>query len=118
MPQDTAHALALAYEFLRRVEHRIQYLDDQQTHRLPSDPADLQWMARSLGLSDTPDMLLELQQHRDRVAAEFERLLGQEQSAQSESSATWGEPFDWFEDIQSSKQTEEGCIAADCTADA
>lgn len=81
MPQDTAQALAQAYEFLRRVEHRIQYLDDQQTHRLPSDPADLQWMARSLGLSDTPDMLRELQQHRDRVAAEFERLLGQEQAA-------------------------------------
>ena len=81
MPQDSAQALALAYEFLRRVEHRIQYLDDQQTHRLPSDPADLQWMAHSLGLPDTPDMLLELQQHRDRVAAEFERLLGQEQSA-------------------------------------
>ena len=35
MPQATADALARAYEFLRRVEHRIQYLDDQQTHVLP-----------------------------------------------------------------------------------
>ena len=35
MPQATADALAAAYEFLRRVEHRIQYLDDQQTHVLP-----------------------------------------------------------------------------------
>ena len=34
MPQDTADALARAYVFLRRVEHRIQYLDDQQTHVL------------------------------------------------------------------------------------
>jgi glutamate-ammonia-ligase adenylyltransferase len=27
--------------FLRRVEHRIQYLDDQQTHLLPTADADL-----------------------------------------------------------------------------
>ncbi|MEP6588070.1 MAG: glutamine-synthetase adenylyltransferase, partial [Polaromonas sp.] len=36
MPQDTADAMARAYDFLRRVEHRIQYLDDQQTHVLPT----------------------------------------------------------------------------------
>ena len=36
MPQATADAMARAYEFLRRVEHRIQYLDDQQTHVLPT----------------------------------------------------------------------------------
>jgi glutamate-ammonia-ligase adenylyltransferase len=35
MPSDTAAALCRAYEFLRRIEHRIQYLDDQQTHVLP-----------------------------------------------------------------------------------
>ncbi|MES2880250.1 MAG: glutamine-synthetase adenylyltransferase, partial [Pseudomonadota bacterium] len=34
MPPATAEALAQAYDFLRRVEHRIQYLDDQQTHVL------------------------------------------------------------------------------------
>jgi len=96
MPQDCAQALALAYEFLRRVEHRIQYLDDQQTHRLPSDPADVQWMARSLGLADAQEMLLELQQHRDRVAEEFERLLGQAQTASDgetpvSASSDWGD---------------------------
>jgi hypothetical protein len=42
MPQATADALSEAYVFLRRVEHRIQYLDDQQTHVLPMgcEPAD------------------------------------------------------------------------------
>jgi len=77
MPADTAQALHEAYVFLRRVEHRIQYLDDQQTHRLPSDPADLQWIAHTLGLAGGDDLLTVLQQHRDRVAQEFERLLGQ-----------------------------------------
>ena len=28
---------------LRRIEHRIQYLDDQQTHILPTDDGDLDW---------------------------------------------------------------------------
>jgi glutamate-ammonia-ligase adenylyltransferase len=31
------------------VEHRIQYLDDQQTHVLSTSDDDLAWMARTLG---------------------------------------------------------------------
>ncbi len=87
MPADTAQALHEAYVFLRRVEHRIQYLDDQQTHRLPSDPADLQWIARTLGLTDSNALLKALQQHRDRVAQEFERLLGQGESSQPDAAS-------------------------------
>src|SRR5260370_30727174 len=30
--------LAAAYEFLRRVEHRLQMIADEQTHALPDDP--------------------------------------------------------------------------------
>ena len=88
MPADTALALHEAYVFLRRVEHRIQYLDDQQTHRLPSDAADLQWIAHTLGLADSDALLKVLQQHRDRVAQEFERLLGQGESAQPDVAKT------------------------------
>ena len=29
--------LAAAYEFLRHLEHRLQFLDDRQTHTLPTD---------------------------------------------------------------------------------
>jgi glutamate-ammonia-ligase adenylyltransferase len=50
MPADTALALHDAYVFLRQVEHRIQYLDDQQTHQLPTDSGDLHWIAQSMGL--------------------------------------------------------------------
>jgi glutamate-ammonia-ligase adenylyltransferase len=49
MPQATADALCQAYAFLRRVEHRIQYLDDQQTHAMPTQDADLQWIAQTMG---------------------------------------------------------------------
>lgn len=36
---DVRDGLAAGYRFLRQVEHRIQMLDDEQTHRLPADPA-------------------------------------------------------------------------------
>jgi glutamate-ammonia-ligase adenylyltransferase len=78
MPEPTAQALAQAYVFLRRVEHRIQYLDDQQTHVLPTDAADLLWLAHSLGLADVATLQAELAHHRAVVAGEFERLLGQD----------------------------------------
>ena len=76
MPQTTADALARAYEFLRRVEHRIQYLDDQQTHVLPTRDDDLAWIAATLGLVDTSRFLTELDTHRELVAHEFDTLLG------------------------------------------
>jgi glutamate-ammonia-ligase adenylyltransferase len=76
MPQKTADALARAYDFLRKVEHRIQYLDDQQTHVLPTRDDDLAWIARTLGYSDCALFLHELDAHRELVAGEFDILLG------------------------------------------
>ena len=76
MPQATADALALAYNFLRQVEHRIQYLDDQQTHVLPTEDADLGWIAQTLAFSDSGAFLCELNRHRELVAQEFDALLG------------------------------------------
>jgi glutamate-ammonia-ligase adenylyltransferase len=51
MKPETADKLAAGYTFLRRIEHRIQYLDDQQTHLLPTQDGDLAWIARSMGLA-------------------------------------------------------------------
>ena len=76
MPAATAHALGQAYEFLRRVEHRIQYLDDQQTHALPTQDHDLDWIARTLGLATAHQLLDQLDRHRELVAQEFDALLG------------------------------------------
>ncbi len=81
MPAATAQALAQAYVFLRRVEHRIQYLDDQQTHALPSDPVDLVWLSHTLGLASVDVFWAELARHRELVAQEFDRLLGQSEPA-------------------------------------
>jgi glutamate-ammonia-ligase adenylyltransferase len=76
MPPATAEALAQAYEFLRRVEHRIQYLDDQQTHVMPTHDDDLAWLAATLGFADVCAFLHALDMHRELVAQEFDTLLG------------------------------------------
>ncbi len=78
MKPATAERLAECYDFLRRVEHRIQYLDDQQTHLLPTADADLGWIARSLGLAchaDACELLDRLGEVREFVATEFDALL-------------------------------------------
>lgn len=76
MAQATAEALMRAYDFLRRVEHRIQYLDDQQTHVLPTRDDDLAWIAQTLGYSNCCAFLSELDTYRELVAQEFDTLLG------------------------------------------
>jgi [glutamine synthetase] adenylyltransferase / [glutamine synthetase]-adenylyl-L-tyrosine phosphorylase len=76
MPVATAEALHAAYVFLRQVEHRIQYLDDQQTHVLPVRDDDLNWIAQTLGFANTCAFLAALDAHREVVAQEFDTLLG------------------------------------------
>ena len=84
MKPETAARLAEGYVFLRRVEHRIQFLDDQQTHLLPMADEDLGWIAKSLGLvcssaagRDTCELLDQLGEIREFVAAEFDALLSE-----------------------------------------
>jgi [glutamine synthetase] adenylyltransferase / [glutamine synthetase]-adenylyl-L-tyrosine phosphorylase len=77
MPLETAQALSRAYEFLRRTEHRIQYLDDQQTHLLPTNDEDCAWLSHSMGYTDCCGFLSALDDHRELIASEFDKLLGQ-----------------------------------------
>jgi glutamate-ammonia-ligase adenylyltransferase len=83
MPAETAQALTHAYGFLRKVEHRIQYLDDQQTHLLPTQDADLQWIASTMGYAASHDFLIDLDAHREVVAHEFDILLGGDRQCKS-----------------------------------
>ena len=78
MEPRTAEELAEAYVFLRRVEHRIQYLDDQQTHLLPTADGDLAWIAETMGMTckaDACELIDRVLQVRELVATEFDALL-------------------------------------------
>jgi [glutamine synthetase] adenylyltransferase / [glutamine synthetase]-adenylyl-L-tyrosine phosphorylase len=50
-------ALTNSYEFLRRVEHRVQLEMGQQTHRVPAEPEALDRLARRVGAEVQPGVL-------------------------------------------------------------
>ena len=66
--------LAKAYDFLRRLEHRLQYLDDAQTHSLPVDEGDRTLVALSMGFRGWKSFLAALDKHRGHVASQFEEI--------------------------------------------
>lgn len=49
-----------AYRYLRRVEHRIQMIDDEQTHNVPEDPEQVAALAAFLGYADVDAFAEEL----------------------------------------------------------
>ena len=72
--EDDAEALAGAYRFLRRVEHRLQMVRDLQTHELPGDRASLARLARSLDLDGPDELKAEYGRQTSLVRGLHERL--------------------------------------------
>lgn len=67
--------LANAYLFFRRVEHRVQLVEDRQTHILPGGDSALP-IARTLGFESADDLRSELERHAESVNRLFTGLLG------------------------------------------
>jgi glutamate-ammonia-ligase adenylyltransferase len=59
--------LAHAYVFLRSVEHRLQLVQENQTHRMSDVALELEISARRLGLGSAEDLEKQLTAYRDRV---------------------------------------------------
>lgn len=74
--REAERELAAAYDFLRRVEHRLQYLDDAQTHNLPTNEGDQAILARAMGFATYEGLLNELDDHRGAVARHFNGVFG------------------------------------------
>ena len=77
VPQAAADELATAYDFLRRVEHRLQYAEDQQTHTLPRGETARQQLAVAMGYADWAAFMQGLDAHRNAVRGHFETVLGE-----------------------------------------
>jgi glutamate-ammonia-ligase adenylyltransferase len=69
-----ARDLIAAYEFLRRVEHRLQMINDEQTHALPDEPAALRTVANFLGFSTTDAFAEALLHHLHCVERHYAEL--------------------------------------------
>ncbi len=75
-----AEQLEAAYRFFRDVEHRLQLMDDQQVHTLPTDTASLDRLGRVAGFRDRPEgsaaeqLVGEVARHQRTVRSIHERV--------------------------------------------
>ena len=86
---DAAVELVSAYNFLRRLEHRLQYLDDAQTHSLPTDPDDRRRVARAMGFGSFEALLEELDDHRATVSRHFGQVFADPNHGQHALAGLW-----------------------------
>jgi [glutamine synthetase] adenylyltransferase / [glutamine synthetase]-adenylyl-L-tyrosine phosphorylase len=66
--------LAAAYIFLRRVEHRLQMIADEQTHTLPETVEAVERFARLLGYDSRATFAKDLLEHLNCVQGHYSRL--------------------------------------------
>ncbi len=78
---DKATVLSESYELYRVIEHRLQMVNDQQTHSLPDDMAGLDRVARLHGLESGQSLLDLLAPHVDAVGNIYDDLIEPEDSA-------------------------------------
>jgi glutamate-ammonia-ligase adenylyltransferase len=76
LAREAYEELLAAYDFLRRLEHRLQYLDDAQTHHLPRGDADQALIAQAMGFEHFAAMKAKLDGHRAAVSRHFAWVFG------------------------------------------
>ncbi len=72
--EDVRADLDQAYQYLRRLEHRLQMINDEQTHTMPTDMAALERLARFCGLEDSDVLASELLLHLGHVQKHYAAL--------------------------------------------
>jgi len=75
---ETAADLGLAYDFLRKLEHRLQMIEDEQTHTLPKSESELAHIACFMGFADTASFSEVLLYHLRTVQKHYLKLFEQE----------------------------------------
>ena len=81
------------YCFLRTLEHRLQQVNDLQTHTLPSGDAELSALARKMGYSDRRAFLADLEKRRTHVRSIYDSLFSAQKDEPSVSSTLFAEEF-------------------------
>ena len=71
---DEAGVLSESYALLRTIEHRLQMVDDRQTHSLPEDSEHCDQVARLHGLADSDALLAELTPHIEKTRIIYDGL--------------------------------------------
>jgi glutamate-ammonia-ligase adenylyltransferase len=80
LPAEDVAALKESYIYLRNLEHRLMYIDDQQTQDLPDSETYRGYLLQMLRQPDWASFIAELNIHRDRVQRFFDDTFKDEQS--------------------------------------
>jgi glutamate-ammonia-ligase adenylyltransferase len=72
--EKVADDLTESYEFLRRLEHRLQMIDDQQTQTIPIDNEGIRRVARFMAFEDVDAFTTALLDNLARVELHYRRL--------------------------------------------
>ena len=94
LPAESVQELIDAYHFLRRLEHRLQYVNDAQTHMLPSSETERMQIARSMDFHDWAAFAPVLEAHRQRVAHHFEAIFSDPEEGTHALAGLWFEQID------------------------
>lgn len=70
----TCGELKASYAFLRTLEHRLQMIEDEQTHTLPKSREGLDHVARFSGYSETGAFERDVRRHLERVQRHYAHL--------------------------------------------
>lgn len=74
IPNKTYKFLHEAYIFFRNLEHRLQYIDDAQTHKIPVSPEDKSLLASAMGLKSWTLLEHKIHKHQDKVELIFHEM--------------------------------------------
>lgn len=72
LPPEAVAQLTEGYIYLRNVEHRLMYIDDQQTQDLPKSEESKQRLLMMMGLDSWGEFLAQLNHHRAIIQAHFD----------------------------------------------
>lgn len=85
---ETVDQLLASYRYLRVTENRLQALDDQQIHDIPSDPEVRSRWAFAMGHQCWEDLAAELEARRVSVQAVFDEIGWESDSDEPEAAAS------------------------------
>jgi len=95
LPENAVHELTEAYTFLRNLEHRLMYVEDQQTQDLPKTEEQQARIALAMNFKDWPAFLQELNRHRNLVQQHFDATFSDGDESKQGSAADSQEVLIW-----------------------
>ncbi len=109
LAEKTVTELTVAYIFLRHLEHRLMYVEDQQTQDLPKTADAQARIASAMQFEDWPSFRAALEKHRLCVASHFDAVFKDGMQEKTEV-ITAQQPFD-FKPLWQGLLSEEAACA-------